>query len=114
MSAYTALTQADISTREAAVIAGVPRATATRKVRTPAEDPLPAPAPANKLSTAERAHILATVNSGKALERTKTLAIARAKTPERFTTNNDPKILAIPDTAWINKPAENNDTKAAA
>lgn len=63
MSAYTALTQADISTREAAVIVGVPRATATRKVRTPAEDPLPAPAPANKLSTAERAHILATVNS---------------------------------------------------
>ncbi|MET4137441.1 helix-turn-helix domain-containing protein [Pseudarthrobacter sp. PvP090] len=46
-----------------AVIAGVPRATATRKVRTPAEDPLPAPAPANKLSAAERAHILATVNS---------------------------------------------------
>ena len=63
MSAYTALTHADIPTREAAVIAGVPRATATRKVRIRAEDPLPAPAPANKLSAAERAHILATVNS---------------------------------------------------
>ncbi len=63
MAAYTALTHADIPTREAAVIAGVPRATATRKVRTPAEDPRPAPAPANKLSAAERAHILATVNS---------------------------------------------------
>lgn len=63
MGAYTALTGADIPTREAAVIAGVPRATATRTVRTPAEDPLPAPAPANKLSAAERAHILATVNS---------------------------------------------------
>jgi putative transposase len=52
--------------------------------------------------------------AGKALERTKTLAAARAKRPERFTTNNDPKILAIPDAAWINKPAEKNHTKAAA
>ena len=52
--------------------------------------------------------------AGKALERAKTLAAARAKTPERFTTNNDPKILAMPDVAWINKPAEKNDTKAAA
>ncbi|NGN85606.1 DDE-type integrase/transposase/recombinase, partial [Arthrobacter silviterrae] len=50
----------------------------------------------------------------KALERAKTLAAARAKTPERFTTNNDPKILAIPNTAWINKPAEKDDTKVAA
>ncbi|MET3952478.1 hypothetical protein [Arthrobacter sp. UYEF36] len=63
MAAHTALTHADTPTREAAVIAGVPRATATRKVRTPAADPPPAPAPANKLSAAERAHILATVNS---------------------------------------------------
>ena len=61
MGAYTALTQADIPTREAAVIAGVSRATATRKPAIPCEDP--APAPANKLSPAERAHILATVNS---------------------------------------------------
>ncbi len=50
----------------------------------------------------------------KALERAKTLAAARAKTPERFTTNNDPKIIALPDTAWINKPAQKTDTKAAA
>ncbi len=63
MGAYTALTQADFPTREAAVIAGVSRATATRKPRTPAEDPPLAPAPVNKLSAAERAHILATVNS---------------------------------------------------
>ncbi|WP_427016748.1 hypothetical protein ACQCSX_18810 [Pseudarthrobacter sp. P1] len=63
MGAYTALTRADIPTREAAVIAGVSRATATRKPRTPAADPAPAPAPANKLSAAERAHILATANS---------------------------------------------------
>ena len=63
MGVYAALTQADIPTREAALIAGVSRATATRKPRTRIEDPMPAPAPANKLSTAERAHILATVNS---------------------------------------------------
>ncbi|MDQ0277469.1 hypothetical protein QO003_001772 [Arthrobacter silviterrae] len=63
MGAYTALTEADIPTRDAAVIAGVSRATATRKPRRPVEDPAPAPAPANKLSEAERAHILATVNS---------------------------------------------------
>lgn len=63
MGAYTALTAADIPTREAAVIAGVSRATAARKPRRPVEDPPPAPTPANKLSAAERAHILATVNS---------------------------------------------------
>lgn len=52
-------------TREAAVIAGSPgpQRPANPEPRTPAEDPLPAPAPANKLSAAERAHILATVNS---------------------------------------------------
>lgn len=63
MGAYTALTLADIPTRKAAVIAGVSRATATRKPRRPVEDPTPTPAPANKLSEVERAHILATVNS---------------------------------------------------
>ena len=52
---------------------------------------------------------------------TKLLAIDRCQThprrgqkPARFATNNDLKILAIPGTAWINKPAEKNDTKAAA
>ena len=63
MGAYTALTLADIPTRKAAVIAGVSRATATRKPRRPVEDPTPTPAPANKLSEVERAQILATVNS---------------------------------------------------
>lgn len=63
MGAYTALTLTDVPTRDAAVIAGVSRATATRKPRIPVEDPMLAPAPANKLSPAERAHILATVNS---------------------------------------------------
>lgn len=52
--------------------------------------------------------------AGKALERATTLATARAKTPERFATNQDPKILALPDTAWINNPAERTATKEAA
>ena len=33
-----------------------------------------------------------------------TLAAARTRNPERFTTNTDPKILAVPETTWINKP----------
>ena len=37
-------------------------------------------------------------------ERATVLAAARAKNPERFATTNDPKILTIPETAWINKP----------
>lgn len=52
--------------------------------------------------------------AGKAVERSKTLAAARQRNPERFATRKDPKILVIPDTAWINKPAEKNETKAAA
>ncbi|TFD49886.1 IS3 family transposase [Cryobacterium frigoriphilum] len=42
----------------------------------------------------------------KAVERAETLDAARARFPERFSTNHAPKILNIPDTAWINKPAE--------
>lgn len=33
-----------------------------------------------------------------------TLAAARAANPERFATATDPKILTLPDTAWINPP----------
>ena len=44
--------------------------------------------------------------AGKAVERAATLAKARARNPERFSTNLDPKILATPDAAWINKPTE--------
>ncbi|WP_426977257.1 IS3 family transposase [Pseudarthrobacter sp. O4] len=61
MGIYTDLTGADIPTREAAVLAGVPRATATRKPRIPVA--VSAPVPANKIGPAERARILATVNS---------------------------------------------------
>jgi putative transposase len=38
-------------------------------------------------------------------QRSAALAAARQAHPERFTTNADPKILALPDDAWINQPA---------
>lgn len=63
MGAYTSLTRADIPTREAALIAGVSRATATRKPRIPVTVPAPAPVPVNKIGLGEGAHILAVVNS---------------------------------------------------
>ena len=46
------------------------------------------------------------LSAGKAVERAATLATARARNPERFSTGCDPKILATPAAAWINKPAE--------
>lgn len=42
----------------------------------------------------------------KAAARAEVLAAARAANPDRFTTSHDPKILALPQAAWINKPAE--------
>jgi putative transposase len=36
--------------------------------------------------------------------RTAALTAARDKNPERFTTSHDPKILTIPEAAWINQP----------
>lgn len=50
----------------------------------------------------------------KARQRSTTLADARARNPERFTTNQDPEILAIPTTAWINNPAQRAEQKLAA
>lgn len=44
--------------------------------------------------------------AAKAAERSATLALARAQNPERFSSNLDPKILALPGTTWINKPTE--------
>lgn len=62
-------------------------------------------------------HTAADVHFGhaaaKAADRTVILAAARAKHPERFSTNHDPKILALPDAAWINKPKEEKDKTAA-
>ena len=62
MATYRDLITADVPTRIAAALVGIPRATATRKPQTM---PLPAPAvvPANKLGPLERARILALVNS---------------------------------------------------
>ena len=43
-----------------------------------------------------------------------TLTAARAQHPTRFTTPTViPKILALPETAWINKPEEDDETNAA-
>ncbi|WP_442971412.1 IS3 family transposase [Rhodococcus sp. EPR-157] len=46
----------------------------------------------------------------KAAERRAVLDAARAAYPHRFGTTTTPKILALPDVAWINKPAEPADT----
>jgi putative transposase len=48
-----------------------------------------------------------------AKDRSATLAKARAKHPERFTTTTDPKILALPGPAWINQPKEITDQLGA-
>jgi putative transposase len=50
----------------------------------------------------------------KAAQRADVLAAARSRNPERFATSQDPKILAIPATAWINKPADNTGIELAA
>lgn len=42
----------------------------------------------------------------KAEDRSAVLAKARLSTPERFATSMDPKILALPGPAWINRPVE--------
>lgn len=62
MSAYHGLTAAGIPTRAAAATAGVSRATATRTRSTPTPLQSETRAPANKLTDAERARILETVN----------------------------------------------------
>ena len=61
MDIYRELTGQGVPTRAAAVLVGVPRATATRKPRTPTATG--AKVPANELSDVERAEILAVVNS---------------------------------------------------
>ena len=68
-------------------------------------------------------HIPADVYFGHAHEvihtRNQTLAAARAADPERFTTTREPKVLQLPEAAWINRPntteTEENDltTKSA-
>ena len=67
MGAYLELTVVGVPTREAASLTGLPRATTTRiaaRRRRPDPEPAPVrPAPANKLTSAERAVVLATLNS---------------------------------------------------
>jgi hypothetical protein len=46
-------------------------------------------------------------------QRSATLAAARARHPERFATTTDPKILALPEAGWINRPKEDPETEAA-
>ncbi len=48
-----------------------------------------------------------------AKQRSAILAAARAKNPQRFSTTTDPKILALPGPAWINKPQEMTEKEAA-
>ncbi|WP_104201215.1 hypothetical protein [Cryobacterium sp. Y29] len=60
MTAYRELASRGISTRFAADLVGIPRATATRKPRNPMAGP--APIPANQIDDAERRQILAVVN----------------------------------------------------
>ena len=67
MRTYRDVTAAGWSTRDAAELVGVARATATRKPTIPLPIPLPVPAPVpvpvNKLNRSERARILDLVNS---------------------------------------------------
>ena len=66
-------------------------------------------------------HTPADVHFGKALdkaaERRTVLTDARARHPHRFGTTHAPKILDLPDTVWINQPAQDTtqetDTTAA-
>ena len=64
MSAYRELVAAKVTTRTAASLTGVARASATRHAnRVPPADRAPRPAPANKLSLAERTRVLEVLDS---------------------------------------------------
>ncbi|TFD82492.1 hypothetical protein [Cryobacterium fucosi] len=63
MTTYLDLTGRGIPTRAAAVLVGLPRATATRTPRTRAAQPVVVPA--NRLDDLERARILVVVNSAR-------------------------------------------------
>lgn len=47
-------------------------------------------------------------------QRSAALAAARLAHPERFASDTDPKILALPDDAWINRPADHPAEPSAA
>ncbi|RJO70114.1 hypothetical protein D5S18_30155 [Nocardia panacis] len=44
--------------------------------------------------------------AAKAADRRDAPAAARERHPQRFTTTAAPKILDLPDTVWINRPAQ--------
>jgi len=69
MAAYRALTRAGVTTRDAAELTGVARATAGRSTST-APRASSRTAPANRLSAAERVDVLATLNSAEFVDRT--------------------------------------------
>lgn len=71
MLTYRELTGLGITTRVAAVLTGVSRATATRKPRVVvAEHVLPRPAPVNRLSAAEQAVVLAVLTGAEFIDQT--------------------------------------------
>ena len=51
--------------------------------------------------------------ASKAADRRSVLAAARAKHPHRFGTTAAPKILDLPDSAWINRPIDESDVPEA-
>ena len=61
MATYTDLTKAGVTTRTAAALTGLPRSTATRRRPDPVL-PTAKPAPANRLSPAERLEVLAVLD----------------------------------------------------
>ena len=61
MATYGELTGAGVTTRDAAALTGLPRSTVTRRRPDPAM-PAARPVPANRLSPAERLHILAVLD----------------------------------------------------
>ena len=63
MATYRELTGVGVTTRAAAQLVGVARATTTRKPRTPL--PSRSRVPVNRLTDVERAEILAVVNSAR-------------------------------------------------
>lgn len=60
-------------------------------------------------------HTPADVHFGHAHEvthtRNQTLAAAHAANPERFSTDREPKVLQLPEAAWINRPKNNDETE---
>jgi putative transposase len=53
------------------------------------------------------------LSTDKAADRRTVLTDARARHPHRFGTTHAPKILDLPDTAWINRPAEDDTHETA-